>query len=386
MLLRLAPLFAAIAAALVLAGGASAGPRMFIGAVEDMAKQPDLVGAKAKMDLARLAGFSAVRVTATWSRGQTRPREADFIILRNAVDAASLSGIRVVLAVYNYGSRVTPRTARDRARFAAFATYLARNLPTVHDFIVGNEPNLNRFWMPQFGRRGRNAAVPAYVALLARTYDALKAVSPKINVIGGAISPRGGDNPRARRHTQSPTRFIQAMGQAYRKSRRRRPIMDAFALHPYPGASRHSPLLRHPRSTTVMIADYGKLVRLLGRAFNGTAQRGSRLPIVYAEFGVQSRIPSHKRSLYTNLRARSAADAVSEARQAAYYRLALALAYCQPTVAGFLIFHISDERDLRRWQSGLFYVDDTPKSSFVPVKRAVGAVRNRTISRCRRTR
>ena len=48
------------------------------------------------------------------------------------------------------------------------------------------------------------------------------------------------------------------------------------------------PTLQHPRTTTIGIADYPKLVRLLTNAFRGTAQRGETLPIVYDEFGYQS--------------------------------------------------------------------------------------------------
>ena len=35
-----------------------------------------------------------------------------------------------------------------------------------------------------------------------------------------------------------------------------------------------SPTFQHPNSTTVTIADYGKLVALLGKAFDGTVQAG----------------------------------------------------------------------------------------------------------------
>ena len=40
---------------------------------------------------------------------------------------------------------------------------------------------------------------------------------------------------------------------------------------------------------------------LLGDAFDGTAQQGSELPILYTEFGVQTEIPEAKQSAYTNL-------------------------------------------------------------------------------------
>src|SRR5207237_539313 len=82
---------------------------------------------------------------------------------------------------------------------------VAHALPYVHDYVVGNEPNLNRYWLPQFGLDGSDLAAPAYESLLAKTYDALKAVSPKIIVLGGAVSPRGIDRPNTGRDTHSPT-------------------------------------------------------------------------------------------------------------------------------------------------------------------------------------
>ena len=172
------------------------------------------------------------------------------------------------------------------------------------------------------------------------------------------------------------------MGKAYRRSKRDLPIMDAFAHHPYPSMSRQPPTLRHPRSTTISLADYPKLTRLLGRAFRGTSQRGAKLPIVYTEFGVQSEIPPDKQDVYTNLDVPHGSDAVSELLQARYYRQALALAYCQPTVRAFLIFHLADEADLGRWQSGIYYADETPKSSLPAVRQAATDVREGTIARC----
>ena len=38
--------------------------------------------------------------------------------------------------------------------FAAYLTVLKQQLPSVKDVIVGNEPNLNRFWLPQFNPTG----------------------------------------------------------------------------------------------------------------------------------------------------------------------------------------------------------------------------------------
>jgi hypothetical protein len=348
----------------------AASPTMYVGAAEDAAKAATLAEAKAKMDLAQLAGFNAVRLTAQWRTGQTEPASGELAGLKNAADAAALDGIEVFLSIYPYGSRVTPRTAQARDDFAAFATALATALPTVRHFIVGNEPNLNRFWLPQFDKGGRDVAATGYERLLAQTYDALKAVSPDSIVIGGSVAPRGADQPKSKRHTHSPTSFIRDLGRAYRASGRTEPIMDAFSMHPYEDNSSLPPTFAHPRSTTISLADYRKLVRLLAKAFDGTDQLGSGLPIVYDEFGVQSRIPARKEEFYLGRKPASARP-VAEARQAAYYVQALSMAACQKTVAGFLIFHVSDEPDLDRWQSGLFYADDTPKASLRAVQDAI---------------
>jgi hypothetical protein len=355
---------------------------MLVGAAEDAGKQPDLVAAKAKMDLAKLAGFDAIRETTIWTPGQTAPGPNELQVLKNSADAAQLDGIRIILSIYQWGGKTTPLTPQARGQFAAFSASLAKQLPNVHDFIVGNEPNLNRFWWPQFGPDGVDVAARDYERLLAQSYDALKAVDPKANVIGGAVSPHGGDDPNARRKTHSPTTFIPDLGRFYRASGRTKPIMDAFDFHPYPDSSRTPPDLAHPLNSTVSLADYGKLVALLGKAFDGTAQLGSRLPIYYDEYGVQSQIPGRKDKAYTNLAAPAAHDAVSEAVQADYYRWAIDLAYCQPTVRAFLIFHVADEPDLDRWQSGVFYADDTPKSSMAPVRDEALAARNGEIPGC----
>jgi hypothetical protein len=198
-------------------------------------------------------------------------------------------------------------------------------------------------------------------------------------VIGGALSPRGNDSILSRKH--SPTTFIRDLGLAYRNTKRTLPIMDAFSLHPYEDNSSIPPSFAHPRSTTISLADYPKLVALLGEAFDGTAQAGSALPIVYDEFGVQSRIPASKAMVYDGFVPRTDRP-VSESTQASYYAQALAMAACQPTVTALMLFHVSDEVDLDRWQSGIFYADDTPKSSLPVLQRAVRSLKTTGVPSC----
>src|SRR5919204_590001 len=331
---------AVLTAALVTAPPALAGgPTMMIGATEDIVKQPDPVAAKAQMDLLKLAGLRAIRMTQEWAPGDTEPSGPGFDTLKNAVAAARLDGVKVVLSVTNHGSRTTPLSDQDQADFATYAANVARALPSVRDIVIGNEPNLNRYWLPQFGLDGSDLAAPAYESLLAKTYDALKAVSPKITVLGNPVSPRGIDHQNTGRDTHSPTAFITDMGAAYKASGRTQPIMDGFAFHPYGDSSSTPPDFQHPTSTSIGLGDYGKLTALLDAAF------GPGLPIVYDEFGVETTIPASKAKLYTGNEV-PATKPVDEATQAEYYRQAIQIAFCQPRVEGLFLFHTIDEPDM----------------------------------------
>jgi hypothetical protein len=355
---------------------------MFVGAAENEARSLDPLAAKSKMDLAAIAGLGTIRMTTIWSPRQTVVGGDELVALRNAATAAQFDGIRLILSIYPRDRRTTPLTSRARGEFAEYAASIARAVPGIRDFVVGNEPNLNLFWMPQFGAGGSDLAAASYELLLAKTFDALKSVSPEINVIGGALSPHGQDKAGAARQTHSPTAFIADLGAAYRKTGRTRPIMDMFAIHPYLIPSRLPPTFAHPNTTTIGIADYPKLVALLTRAFAQTVQPGATLPILYDEFGYQSLIPARKRSLYIHLGTAAAQDAITEPRQALYYRQAIALAQCQPTVAGMLIFHVADERDANLWQSGVYYADDTPKTSMDGVRLGALAAQDGTFTQC----
>ena len=370
-----------VAGALATASPATAGPGLVVGAVEDDVRASSLVEAQTRMTLFRLAGFRAVRVTSYWTPGLTAPSENELRVLESVAGAAETNAVRLYVTVMHPGSRTTPLTDEARSEFSSYAEALVRAVPQIQHVIVGNEPNLNRFWLPQFAPDGSNAAAPAYLALLAQTYDALKSVSKQVEVYGGAVSPRGADNPLGTRHTHSPTTFIRDLGAAYRASGRTTPVMDAFVIHPYGDHSSQAPTVAHPLGTTIGVADYGKLVALLGEAFDGTAQPGSTLPIVYGEYGVESQIPTSKAGLYTGTEPATTRPA-SEATQGAFYEQALALAFCQPNVEAMLIFHSQDERARAGWQSGVRYVDGAAKSSLARVTEALDRTMGGSITRC----
>jgi hypothetical protein len=376
-------LLAALGALVALAAPnlATAGPGLVVGAVEDDVRANSLVEAEARMTTFRLSGFRAVRITSFWRPGLTKPSDEELKILQNVGDAAARNGVRVYATVMSPGSATTPLTEESRADFASYAAAIVREAPSLEHVIVGNEPNLNRFWLPQFALDGLSASPAAYLALLSQTYDAIKRVSSSVTVYGGAVSPRGTDRPDGARPTHSPTTFIQGLGAAYRASGRTRRVMDAFAIHVYGDNSSVGPAVAHPLNTSIGVADYDKLVRLLGEAFDGTAQPGSSLPILYGEYGVESVIPASKASLYTGSEP-TTTKPVSEETQAAYYEQALALAFCQPTVEGMLLFLSRDERARASWQSGIHYVDGTPKTSKARVTESLDRTTGGSITRC----
>ena len=350
MRVRLAALFALGLLTMVLVGcGRKHEPPLVVGAVDDAARY----GASDAMARAWNAGFRAVVVSAVWKPPRETLAPKDLAGLQQAVAAATDTGVRPIVAVYQF-SGSTPLTSTARQQFAQYAASIPRLLPQVRDVIVGNEPNLNLFWMPQFRRDGSDAAAPAYLELLAETYDAIKVGNPDVNVIGAGLAPRGGDDPHASRQTHSPTRFIEDLGAAYRASGRTKPVMDMFSIHPYPENAHIPPTFTHPHTTSIGIGDYAKLVRLVDAAFGGS------LPIVYGEYGVETTTPSSQRSLSQT---REPTATVSEGAQARTYAQAVRIAACQPRVRMLLFFHITDEPELSGLQTGVYYANGTPKES-----------------------
>jgi hypothetical protein len=353
-----------------------------VATVDDSLGQQDLGAARLLVDISRRAGFDAVVLSAQWRRGRTQPDAGTLRGIRNVARAARADHMRLFIVAWNGLARNTPRDGNERGQFAKFTAALVKAIPSVHGVIVGNEPNLNTFWMPQFGRGGRDVAATSYEDLLARSYDAIKDASRNVEVIGVGLSPRGADQPQGFRPTHSPTAFIRDLGKVYRASGRKSPLMDAFAIHPYMLSPKIPPTRTHPKTTEITIADYPKLVTLLDEAFRGTPQRGRTLPIIYTEFGVQTVVPEQKMSAYQQGNSPTAEEGVSPATQAAYYREAIAIAYCQPTVRGLFIFHTFDESNLDGWQSGLYYADRTPKPSVRGFRHAVSDLRSGKLTTC----
>jgi hypothetical protein len=309
-----------------------------------------------QLGLATAAGFRAIRVAIPWAPGQAGPDPA----LTALAQQAAGQGVRLYLEVYPSSPTVVPADDARRAEFAGFLAGLATALPQVRDFVVGSQVNDPSFW-PQTSRTAAD-----YVALLAASYDALKAVDPAAQVIGGALDSQ-----------LAPGTFVLSLGQAYRRSGRTLPIMDALALQPLSVLQAESPAATHPSGSTT-IADYSRLVANLKRAFDRTAQPGATLPIVYDGYGVEAMPAPEKASLYTGVES----DAVPESTQGDYYAQALQLAACQPTVSALIYGDVVDSADLGGSQQGIYYPDGSPKSDLPAVQAAIASAQSGGLPGC----
>jgi hypothetical protein len=228
-----------------------------------------------------------------------------------------------------------------------------------------------------------------YEAVLAASYDALKALDPDIHVAGLAVSPDGNDGaPGSDNESVSPVRFIAAVGQAYRESGRTQPIMDSVAVHVYAGKNIWS-LVKLRRWPNAGGADLDRIKQAFWDAFHDTGQpvfteaderltrltRLERIPPLrfrLDETATQVRIDPAKvpPSLYSG---KENVPTVDEETQARYYKQLIARVKCDRSVASLLFFHLVDEPSLQRFQSGLLRRDFSKRPAFAAVKKAIGA-------------
>ena len=383
----LATAFAIGSSFLALAGPACSG--LEVGVTDDGGKYADDGGTWFYSQL-DTAGMTVNRISVSWNPAHPS-RIADKPFLDRALPVAAAHHIDVMFSVgIGKAHAITASRARP-AGFAAFLKLLASSYPQVTKFIVGNEPNQPRFWQPQFDRRGHGVSGFAYEHLLALSYDALKQVNPDIEVIGVGLSPRGNDNPRARNNVStSPVRFLHELGLGYRASARARPIMDALAFHPYPNPSSaaDAPSVGYAWPNAG-VPNLDRIKQAVWDEFHGTAQptfaewdplrvpvaTGEPQPLRFEldEVGWQARIV---RSAARSYRGVEISRTVSERTQAIYYASLVRRYTCDRTVESLLFFHLVDEADLDRFQSGLVRANHTLRPSFAAVKNAIAETAN----------
>jgi hypothetical protein len=357
------------------AGGARAG--LDVGVTEDAGKE---AGGATFFATLTDVGLKANRVSVDWDPAQPTTI-AGAAELAAWLPQAQAAGTRVIFAVAptNFPARNPTLPPAAAGQFVAFVELLARTFPTVKDYVIGNEPNQPRFWLPQFDPSGKALSAAAYLPVLAGAYDALKAVDPTINVIGVGLSPRGNDQPFAKSNvSRSPVRYLHDLGVAYRKSKRKTPLMDELAFHPYPSRNNDAPDAGYiwPNAG---LANLDRVKQAVWDAFNGTAQTtfaetgntfAKPLKLDLDEVGWQVTIPPALAPLYHGSESPGLVP-IDEQTQADYYRDVITGVECDPTVRMLSFFHLSDELDLDRWQSGLIRADGTHRPSYDSVKQTL---------------
>jgi hypothetical protein len=362
-------IFCASLVALSAAAAAPAAPRF--GVAEDATKYADDGGASLYPRIQSL-GMVQNRITVRWNPADpTTIQEQGF--LDRSLPAAAAAGMRIVLDVYPLDPFAFSASPEARAAlFGAYLQTLARRYPQVTDFIVGNEPNESYFWQPQFSESGAQVSAAAFLPVIATAYDALKAVRAHIRVIAAGPSNEGND-----RTSTSPIRFLQALGAAYRASGRNTPIMDALGFHIYP-RSNTDPPSRQIVWPNAGGADIARLKQAVWDAFAGTAQPtfpegltlagGGTLGLVVDEFGWQVEIAPEHQARHTGS---ENVPTITEAMQASTYAEVVRMLSCDTAVTDAMVFHLIDELDLGRFQTGLLRIDGSERPSYHAMRGAI---------------
>jgi hypothetical protein len=383
---RSAIALAAACAGLALASGAGAG--LSVGVNDDAPKMPEL--SSWFYSTMQTEGLRINALTVLWDENAPTDIPAAPSI-DGAVESAAANGVAIELDLYPAHSMAftggkkcapspDPESCGNTSRiqqFAAWTAQVAQRFPSVTQFVVMNECNQPRFVNPQWDSAGGNQSAEVCGRALAAAYDAIKTVNAQAVVWGIGLSPRGNDSPGAVSNSSTkPVTFIGALGTWFRafalKTHRTTGIMDGFDFHPYPVPQSQPFKQGYADVREASVTNLPRIYQAFFDAFGGTPQRtigqqaGGGLPVSLNETGVQTQAlkPGYQG---TEVSANSAGGVVgsfaSQDFQAAWYRQMLDTLACDPNVRVVNIFHLIDEADLAGWQSGLYFVDQTPKKS-----------------------
>jgi hypothetical protein len=373
---RISAALACLGLSLALTGAASG---TTFGVADDAGKYAEDGGAQFFTMLTDI-GMTENRVAVFWD-----PEHPDTIVdqafLDRSLPQAMRRGVEVMFSIYPLKARALVDTPNGIQLFAQYAAKVVQRYPYVRKVICLNEGNQPRFHQPQFDAAGNGISGYVQEEAMAACYDAVKAVDPRIDVIAFGLSPRGNDDFEAVSNvSHSPIRFLQEVGEAYRKSGRTKPIADDISIHCYPNLNTDAPSVGYlwPK---VGCINLDRFKQAWWDAFHGTAQPlfqetgqtgGPFVKIYVDEVGYQARISPDKTSLYSGS---ENVPAVDEQTQASYYSQLIAMMACDPNVALLNFFHAVDETALPAWQSGLVLPDYTHRAAYGAVKDAINANR-----------
>jgi hypothetical protein len=157
--------------------------------------------------------------------------------------------------------------------------------------------------------------------------------------------------------------------------------MDELSFHPYPRSNRDA-LLKGYQWPNAGVPNFARIKQAVWDAFGGTAQptfaegapellaapKTPPLTLVIDETGWQADVPPDARDAYSG---RESSKTVDEETQARIYGDLVGFVECDPAVTALNLFHLVDESDLDRFQSGLVRADGSHRPSYDAVKYAI---------------
>jgi hypothetical protein len=246
---------------------------------------------------------------------------------------------------------------------AAYARGLVRENPNIREIQVWNEVDL--CWWPCYGAerkpRFQGVFLDRYLDLLAATHDALAGTGVK--VLGFGLSPRIGSKWTASGLAAGIARWYESSGWT-------RPVMDGFAWHPY---------CRYEDAVTAQIVS----------AFDTWVADRINDPGPVAEYSLPQPTPSQGLKIwwtetgldtgssagehgYTNVESGITSCAHgTEDQQAERVGEVASLARSNPYVAADFNFLLTDQPDLKYWQTGFYRPDGTAKPALDAFEKAV---------------
>jgi hypothetical protein len=301
----------------------------------------------------RMAPLGPIQV-GLWVQWHGPRYEPDWVMSGLPQDIGDVPTTQPALVQFLGSPASSPRTRSERRSYGQALLKLVLAHPNIREVQVWNEPDLG-FWQGSAG---------SYVRLLAIVHDALRGTGVK--VLGPGFSPWGIVYGRTAK--MNVTSFAKAVKAFYRTHpRRRQPLLDGFAYHPYWGFN---------NATTKATA---RTLNLLWRHLpQPSPRRGLRF--WWTETGFESLINaapatefSPGNGYYGNSSLWSQYNSMigTPNQQAQRVSLVARIARSNPLVAADFNFQLGDDPDLSHWQSGFYFVGGKPKPALLAFRSAI---------------
>ncbi len=215
--------------------------------------------------------------------------------------------------------------------------------PRARHIEVWNEPNLSRYYVPQFDKKGRSVAPRNYMRLVKAAYTNAKAANPRSVVIAGVVGPKSSTKRKVALVDQGhgALDWIRAMVKLKGQAK-----YDAFSQHIYPA--------QPPKNKRVVFPNWASLPLIIKEV--DKIRPGMRVYVTEAGYTTKS----------TPIRTSS----VTEAQQATYLRHIMNLPVVRSKRVPVVIWFNMQDNPL--WPAGLYREDLSAKPSWAVFKGLAG--------------